>query len=136
VSAVRPSASQEDGTSAPGVPTEGPGPDSQKAERGREESAGLREGWRLYARGELDEARRLMMPEAARSPDDPEPAYLLGMIFKAQGERDHAVRAFAAVTRTVGNVSDPIRSAMIRRLAQANLELLGAESPPVGGKSL
>jgi Flp pilus assembly protein TadD len=94
----------------------------------RAEAAGLREGWRLYGQGDLQNARRVMMPGAAKSPDDPEPAYLLGMIFKAQGDRELAIRAFTAVTRTVGNISDPTRAAMIRRLAQTNLELLSRET--------
>ncbi len=103
---------------------------------GREpESAALREGWRLYGQGSLDEARRLMMLEAVHSPEDPEPAYLLGMIFKARGEEDNASKAFAAVTRTVGRIADRTRSEMLRRLASANLELLRSNSPQESNRS-
>jgi thioredoxin-like negative regulator of GroEL len=88
------------------------------------ESKALREGWRLYGRGSLAEARRLIMLEAAHAPDDPEAAYLLGLIFKARGEVDNAGKAFAAVTRTADRIRDRIRSDMLRRLAEANLGLL------------
>jgi cytochrome c-type biogenesis protein CcmH/NrfG len=84
----------------------------------------MREGWRLYGEGRLEEAGRLVMAEAARLPDDPEAAYLLGMIFKARGEAGHAAKAFSAVERTVGSVADLTRAEMLRRLAQAHLEML------------
>jgi hypothetical protein len=99
------------------------------------ESAALREGWRLYGQGSLAEARRLMMIEAASSPEDPESAYLLGMIFKARGEAENAVRAFAAVTRTVSKISNRTRSEMLRRLASANLELLTSSSTQESNRS-
>lgn len=91
---------------------------------GDDRSATLRDGWRLYGQGRLEEARGLMMPDAAQRPNDPEPAYLLGMIFKAQGEYDNAVKAFNAVRRSLDGAGDRTRAEMLRRLAQANLELL------------
>lgn len=87
-------------------------------------SATLREGWRLYGAGSLEEARRLMISEAASSPQDSEAAYLLGMIFKAQGDVPHAAQAFAAAKRTVASEADRTRGEMIQRLAQANIELM------------
>jgi cytochrome c-type biogenesis protein CcmH/NrfG len=64
------------------------------------------------------------MPEAAHSPEDPEAAYLLGMVFKAQGNAAYAVKAFTAARRTAGNLPDATRAGMLQRLSQANIELL------------
>ena len=95
------------------------------AEAGSSDSPALREGWRLYGLGELDQARRLILPVAARSPDDPEAAYLLGMIFKAQGDAGSAAKAFAAASHSAGDQPDRTRAEMLQRLAQVNIELLG-----------
>jgi TolA-binding protein len=88
------------------------------------QSTALREAWRLYGEGKLEKARQRAMPEAVSSPEDPEPAYLLGMIFKAEGDDRRAARAFAAVTRMVSSVADQTRAEMLHTLAQANLALL------------
>jgi thioredoxin-like negative regulator of GroEL len=98
-------------------------------------SPALSQGWRLYGLGELEEARRVMVPVSARAPGDPEAAYLLGMIFKAQGDTALAVKAFAAAKRTAGDQPDRTRAKMLERLAQANIELLRQQTTEGGEAS-
>lgn len=76
-----------------------------------------------------------MMLEAAHSPEDPEAAYLLGMIFKARGEPDNAAKAFTAAARTASGIVDRTRSEMLRRLASANLDLLASSTGQESEKS-
>jgi tetratricopeptide (TPR) repeat protein len=95
-------------------------------------SPALAEGWRLYGLGELDQARRLILPVSARSPDDAEAAYLLGMIFKAMGDPTSAIKAFAAAKQSVDLLPDRTRAEMLQRLAQANIDLLRTGHGPAG----
>ena len=101
-------------------------------------NAQLRAGWELYGAGEREAARQITMAAAARAPQDPEVAYLLGLIFRAGEETAYAVKAFIAVTKTLDTMADRTRAEMLRRLAQAHLDMLGVQqtpTPPPSGET-
>lgn len=84
--------------------------------------AQLRWGWALYGSGEPARAATQARRAAGLDPSDPETHYLLGMALKAAGEKEAAVAAFRSAASGTAAVTEPSRSAMLRRLAvgQAN----------------
>jgi len=70
-----------------------------------------------------------MLAALGRAPQDPEVAYFLGLIFKAGEETPRAVKAFAAVIKTFDVIEDRTRAEMLRRPAQAHLDMLDPQQP-------
>jgi tetratricopeptide (TPR) repeat protein len=81
-------------------------------------------GWELYGLRHFKAASEIL--EAARklAPDDPELAYVQGLTLKNLMENEAARKAFAAAIKNASRLSNPLRSAMLQRLSQAQLNYL------------
>ena len=82
----------------------------------------LRWGWALYSAGRHAEAAGAARNAQGLTSGDPEPSFLLGMALKGAGDKGGAVAAFGAAAANAPGLADPVRGAMLRRLAvgQAN----------------
>ena len=78
-------------------------------------------GWGLYGGGQFAEAVELFSRVLALSPDSVDADYGLGLSYKAQGNKEAAVRAFEKVVELSQQVEDHVRGTMLRRLARGHI---------------
>ncbi len=87
-------------------------------------AAFLRKGWAQYGAGEVEPA--IVQFEKARrlAPEDPEPAFGLGLCLKKAGQRSQATSAFRQAASLAERLTDRTRATMLRRLALGHVNHL------------
>ena len=78
-------------------------------------------GWGLYGAAQYAEAVEQFQRSLAVGPDYLDAHYGLGLAYKALGEKAAAAAAFDKVAELTQQAEDPVRGAMLRRLAHGHV---------------
>jgi tetratricopeptide (TPR) repeat protein len=100
-------------------------PEPSQPEVTSDDVAGLlRQGWAHYGAGEYEPA--IVQFEQARrlAPEDPEPAFGLGLSHKVTGRQAPAIAAFREAAAHAEHLKDRTRATMLRRLALGHVNHL------------
>jgi len=84
----------------------------------------LDQAWAAYASQDYPRAEELLQGLREQAPRDVEPAYLAGLVGRAQGDTERARAGFQAVVDYHGEIADRTRARMLRRLAVGHLNQL------------
>jgi tetratricopeptide (TPR) repeat protein len=79
----------------------------------------IRRGWAFHSRGQHDQAEADFHQAMKLAPKSIDVNYVLGLIYKAQGKKEEAVKSFKTVITLIetDQLEDKIRAEMLRRLA-------------------
>lgn len=79
----------------------------------------MRRGWAFHSRGQHDRAEADFHQAKKLAPNSIDVNYVLGLIYKAQGKKDEAIKSFQSVIRLIESdeLEDKTRAEMLRRLA-------------------
>lgn len=83
----------------------------------------MRRGWAYHARGMESQAEADFQKALEIAPDSVDANYVLGLVFKAQGKKEDAIRCFKKSIALLesGVVTDTTRADMLRRLALGHI---------------
>lgn len=86
----------------------------------------MRRGWAYHSRGKETQAEADFLKALEIAPDSVDAHYVLGLVFKAQGKKEDAIRSFKRTIELLeaGAVSDTTRTDMLRRLALGHINEL------------
>jgi tetratricopeptide (TPR) repeat protein len=84
----------------------------------------LRQGWAHYGAGEYEPAVAQFEQARHLAPDDPEPAFGLGLSHKLAGRKAQAIAAFREAAAHAEHLTDRTRATMLRRLALGHVNRL------------
>jgi Flp pilus assembly protein TadD len=87
------------------------------------EAAG-RLGWELYSLRHYKAASEVLESARKLAPNDAELAYVQGLTLKNLMEKDGARKAFSAAFKNASKLPNPLRSTMLQRMSQAQLNYL------------
>lgn len=83
----------------------------------------IRRGWAFHSRGQHEKAEADFHQAIRLAPNSIDANYVLGLIYKAQGKMDQAVKSFKTVIHLIqaDQLEDKTRAEMLRRLATAHV---------------
>ncbi len=86
----------------------------------------LKRAWVSHARGEHSDAERDLRKALDKKPDLMDAHYALGLVFKAQGRKEDAIKTFREALRLAERrmSEEPARDTMVRRLASGHISEL------------
>jgi tetratricopeptide (TPR) repeat protein len=86
----------------------------------------IRRGWAYHSRGMHDEAEADFNQAIKLSPNSIDANYVLGLVYKAQGKKEQAIKSFKTVVKLIeaDQLEDKIRAEMLRRLATGHVNEL------------
>lgn len=86
----------------------------------------LKRGYAYHSRNHHAEAEADFRQALAQEPGSVEAVFALGLVLKAQGQHDEAVEKFKETLQHIeaGDLNDPIRSTMMRRLTKGHINQL------------
>jgi tetratricopeptide (TPR) repeat protein len=86
----------------------------------------IRRGWAYHSRGINDKAEADFNQAIELAPNSIDANYVLGLVYKAQGKKEQAIKSFKTVVRLIeaDQLEDKIRAEMLRRLATGHVNEL------------
>jgi tetratricopeptide (TPR) repeat protein len=86
----------------------------------------IRRGWAFHSRGQEEKAEADFHRAIQIAPNSIDANYVLGLIYKAQGKKDQAVKSFNSVINLIqtDQLEDKTRAEMLRRLATGHVNEL------------
>jgi len=86
----------------------------------------IRRGWAFHSRGQHDQAEADFHQAIKLAPNSIDANYVLGLVYKAQGKKEQAIKSFKTVVNLIeaDQLEDKIRAEMLRRLATGHVNEL------------
>jgi Tfp pilus assembly protein PilF len=86
----------------------------------------MRRGWVFHSRGEQEKAESDFRRAVSYSPESVDANFALGLVLKAQGQKEEAVELFNKSMRLIelGKIDDHDQSTMMRRLTLGHINEL------------